>query len=155
MAGAQISSDELTMAAVGDESAAEAGVFVLSGLRVMDWSAPGLSVAGMLSPAPFVAGAPTTSVLGTALLEDLAFAIHGNRLALDDVQPGEGPIRLTGGYARAPAAGQILANVSGTSVYSYPALPAPAWGAALAAASQDLRRPGERHERAGAERCPA
>ena len=135
--GAQFSSDELTMTAVGDESAAEAGVFVLSGLRVMDWSAPGLSVAGMLSPAPFVAGAPTASVLGTALLEDLAFAIHGNRLALDDVQPGEGPIRLTGGYARAPAAGQILANVSGTSVYSYPALPAPAWGAALAAASQD------------------
>ena len=126
------------MEAVGDESAAEAGVFVLSGLRLMDWSAPGLSVAGMLSPAPFVIGAPTASMLGTAVLEDLAFAIHGNRLALDAAQPAEGPIRLTGGYARAPAAGQILANVTGGEVCSFPELAAPAWGAALAAAGRDF-----------------
>ncbi|MYA59638.1 MAG: hypothetical protein F4X40_03645 [Chloroflexi bacterium] len=129
---------ELTMAAVSNESAADAGVFLLSGLRVMDWRAPGLSVAGMLSPTPFVVGEPTASMLGTAVLEDLAFAIHGNRLALDDAQPGEGPLRLTGGYARAPAAGQILANVCGCSVYSFPGLSAPAWGAALAAASHDF-----------------
>ena len=36
---AQHPSGELTMEAVGDESAAEAGVFVLSGLRLMDWNA--------------------------------------------------------------------------------------------------------------------
>ena len=135
---AQHPSGELTMEAVGDESAAEAGVFVLSGLRLMDWSAPGLGVAGMLSPAPFVIGAPTASMLGTAVLEDLAFALHGNRLALDAVQPAAGPIRLTGGYARAPAAGQILANVTGNEVWSFPDLAAPAWGAALAAAAGDL-----------------
>ena len=135
---AQHPGGELTMEAVGDESAAEAGVFVLSGLRLMDWSAPGLSVAGMLSPAPFVIGAPTASMLGTAVLEDLAFAIHGNRLALDAVQPAAGPIRLTGGYARAPAAGQILANVTGGEVCSFPELAAPAWGAALAAAGRDF-----------------
>ena len=135
---AQHPSGELTMEAVGDESAAEAGVFVLSGLRLMDWSAPGLSVVGMLSPAPFVVGAPTASMLGTAVLEDLAFAIHGNRLALDAAQAAAGPVRLTGGYARAPAAGQILANVTGGEVCSFPELAAPAWGAALGAAAGDL-----------------
>lgn len=135
---AQHPSGELTMEAAGDEPAAEVGVFVLSGLRLMDWTAPGLSVAGMLSPAPFVVGAPTAATLGTAVLEDLAFAIHGNRLALDAVQPAEGPVRLTGGYARAPAAGQILANVTGTEVCSFPGLAAPAWGAALAGAAEDF-----------------
>lgn len=131
-------SGELTMEAASDESAAEAGVFVLSGLRLMDWQAPGMSVAGMLSPAPFVTGAPTASMLGTAVLEDLAFAIHGNRLTLDAAQPADGPVRLTGGYARAPAAGQILANVTGARVCAFPALAAPAWGAALAAAADDF-----------------
>ena len=126
---------ELTMEAVSDQSAAEAGMFVLSGLRVMDWNAPSLSVAGMLSPTPFVIGAPTASMLGTAVLEDLAFAVHGNRSALDAAQPVDGPIRFTGGYARAPAAGQILANVTGVEVVSFPNLTAPAWGAALAAAA--------------------
>ena len=135
---AQHPGGELTMEAVGDESAAEAGVFVLSGLRLMDWNAPGLSVAGMLSPAPFVIGAPTASMLATAVLEDLAFAIHGNRLALDAAQPAAGPIRLTGGYARAPAAGRILANVIGGEVCSFRGLAAPAWGAALAAAGRDF-----------------
>ena len=135
---AQYPSGELTMEAVGDESAADAGVFVLSGLRVMDWKAPGLSVTGMLSPAPFVLGAPTTEVLGTAVLEDLAFAVHGNRLSLDAEQLSQGPVRLTGGYARAPAAGRILANVTGARVCAFPALAAPAWGAALAAAADDF-----------------
>lgn len=135
---AQHSPGELTMEAMSDETAAEAGVFVLSGLRVMDWNAPGLSVAGMLSPAPFLTGVPTVSMLGTAVLEDLAFAIHGNRLVLDEVQTTAGPIRLTGGYARAPAASQILANVTGGEVCSFPGMSAPAWGAALAAAARDF-----------------
>lgn len=131
-------SGELTMEAVSDESAADAGVFVLTGLRVMDWTAPGLSVSGMLTPAPFVLGAPAAEVLGTAVLEDLAFAIHGNRLSLDAEQPSEGPVRLTGGYARAPAAGQILANMTGARVCAFPTLAAPAWGAALAGAADDF-----------------
>ena len=135
---AQNPSAELTMEALADEPAAEAGVFVLSGLRVMDWNAPGLSVAGMLSPAPFVIGMPTASMLGAAVLEDLAFAIHGNRLALNSAQPAEGPIRLTGGYAEAPAVGQILANVTGSQVCSFPRLAASAWGAALAGAADDF-----------------
>lgn len=135
---AQYPSGELTMEALGDASAVDAGVFVLTGLRVMDWKAPGLSVTGMLSPTPFVLGAPTAEVLGTAVLEDLAFAVHGNRLALDAEQPGEGPVRLTGGYARAPAAGQILANVTGARVCAFPTLAAPAWGAALAGAADDF-----------------
>ncbi len=128
---------EVTIEAASDQSAAEVGVFALSGLRVMDWQAPGMSVAGMLSPSPFVLGAPTASMLGTAVLEDVAFAIHGNRLALDAAQPAEGPVRLTGGYARAPAAGQVLANVTNSEVCSFPGLSAPAWGAALAAAARD------------------
>ena len=135
---AQNPSGELTMDALADEPAADAGVFVLSGLRVMDWRAPGLSVAGMLSPAPFVIGMPTASMLGAAVLEDLAFAIHGNRLALNSVQPAVGPIRLTGGYAEAPAVGQILANVTGSQVCSFPRLGASAWGAALAGAADDF-----------------
>lgn len=135
---AQHSSGELTMEATGDQAAAEEGVFVLSGLRLMDWSAAGLSVAGMLSPVPFVVGAPPASVLGTAVLEDLAFAVHGNRLALDSVQPAAGPIRLTGGYAEAPAVGRILANVTGSQVRSFPKLAASAWGAALAGAADDF-----------------
>lgn len=129
---------EPTMEATGDEPAAEVGVFVLSGLRMMDWSAPGLSVTGMLSPAPFVVGTPTVSMLGTAVLEDLAFAIHGNRLALDAMQSVVGPVRLTGGYTRAPAVGQILANVTGSNVCSFPSLSAPAWGAALAGSADDF-----------------
>ena len=135
---AQHSSGELTMEALSDATAAEAGVFVLSGLRVMDWNAPGLSVAGMLSPAPFVTGLPTAEMLGTAVLEDLAFAVRGNRLVLDEVQTAAGPIRLTGGYARAPAAGHILANVTGGEVCSFPEIAAPAWGAAMAAAARDF-----------------
>ena len=134
---AQHPSGELTMEAMADEPAADAGVFVLSGLRVMDWKAPGLSVTGMLSPAPFVFGTPTASMLGAAVLEDLAFAVHGNRLALNSAQPADGPIRLTGGYAEAPAVGQILANVTGWQVCSYPRLAASAWGAALAGAADD------------------
>ncbi len=129
-------SGELTMAAASEASAAEAGVFALSGLRVTDWSVPGLSVTGMLSPSPFVTGAPTAEVLGTAVLEDLGFAVYGNRLALDGAAAA-GPIRLTGGYARAPAAGQILANVTGSAVCSFPGVAASAWGAALAAAAPD------------------
>ncbi len=135
---AQHSSGELTMEALSDATAADAGVFVLSGLRVMDWNAPGLSVVGMLSPAPFVTGVPTAEVLGTAVLEDLAFAVHGNRLVLDEVQTAAGAVRLTGGYARAPAAGQILANVTGGEVCSFPGMAAPAWGAAMAAAARDF-----------------
>ena len=131
-------SDELTMQAVATESAAESGVFAFCGLRVVDWGAPGLSVAGMLSPAPFAIGVPTAGMLGTAVLEDLAFAIHGNRLVLDAVWPSGGPIRLTGGYACAPAAGQILANVTGVDVCSFPELAAPAHGAAMAAAARDF-----------------
>lgn len=134
----QHSSGELTMEATGDQAAAEVGVFVLSGLRLMDWSAPSLSVAGMLSPVPYVVGTPTAAVLGTAVLEDLAFAIHGNRLALDSAQPARGAIRLTGGYAEAPAVGQILANVTGSPVRSFPKLAASAWGSALAGAADDF-----------------
>lgn len=134
----QHSSGELTMEATGDQAAAEVGVFVLSGLRLMDWGAPGLSVAGMLSPVPYVVGTPTAAVLGTAVLEDLAFAIHGNRLALDSAQPATGAIRLTGGYAEAPAVGQILANVTGSPVRSFPKLAASAWGSALAGAADDF-----------------
>jgi sugar (pentulose or hexulose) kinase len=153
---AQHPTGELTMEAFGEASAAEAGVFVLSGLRVMDWTAPGLSVTGMVSPAPFVLGVPRAEALGTAVLEDLAFAIYGNRLALNAAQLAAGSVRLTGGYARAPAAGQILANVVGEEVVSFPDLVAPAWGAALAAAARDfgglaaaakaLRPPGVRYE---------
>ena len=135
---AQHPTGELTMEATLDEPAADAGVFVLSGLRVMDWNAPGLSVAGMVSPAPFVLGTPTASMLGAAVLEDLAFAIHGNRRSLNSAQPADGPLRLTGGYAMAPAAGQIVANVTGSEVYSFPELAAPAWGAAMAGAAHDL-----------------
>lgn len=135
---AQHPAGELTMEAVDDESAAGAGVFLMSGLRVMDWNAPGLSVTGMLSPTPFVVGKPTAAMLGAAVLEDLAFAIHGNRLALDAAEPAARPMRLTGGYARAPAAGQTVANVTGSRVCSFPMLAAPAWGAALAGAAQDF-----------------
>ncbi len=135
---AQHPTGELTMEALADEPAADAGVFVLSGLRVMDWNAPGLSVTGMLSPAPFVIGTPTASMLGAAVLEDLAFAIHGNRRALNSAQPAGGPLRLTGGYAIAPAAGQIVANVTESEVYSFAGLAAPAWGAAMAGAADDL-----------------
>ena len=134
----QHSSGELTMEATGDQAAAEVGVFVLSGLRLMDWSAPSLSVAGMLSPVPYVVGTPTAAVLGTAVLEDLAFAINGNRLALDSAQPATGAIRLTGGYTEAPAVGRILANVTGSQVRSFPKLAASAWGAALAGAADDF-----------------
>jgi len=135
---AQHPTDELTMEALADEPAADAGVFVLSGLRVMDWNAPGLSVAGMLSPAPFVIGTPTASMLGAAVLEDLAFAIQGNRRALNSAQPAGGPLRLTGGYSIAPAAGQIVANVTECEVYSFAGLAAPAWGAAMAGAADDF-----------------
>ena len=74
----------------------------------MDWSAAGTERGGHVEPLRTIRdrNAPMASMLGAAVLEDLAFAIHGNRLALNSVQPAEGPIRLTGGYAEAPAVGQ-------------------------------------------------
>ncbi len=125
---------ELTMEATSEHSAADAGVFVLCGLRVMDWRSPGMTSAGMFAPLPFAAGEPTAAVLGTAVLEDLGFALRGNRAELDAVQPAGDRLRLTGGYARAPAAARIAANATGCEVYAYPGLAAPAWGAAAAAA---------------------
>ena len=131
---------ELTDLASPTDSAAERGIFAATGARVMDVAAAGLGAAGVVSPMPFAEGVPTRELLATAVLEDMAFAVRGNRERLPPAIAGDAPVRLTGGFAAAPAAGPILANVLAAPVAAYPGIPVTAVGAAIcgAAASGDF-----------------
>ena len=131
---------ELTNLARPTDSAAEQGIFATTGARVMDVASAGLGAAGLVSPIPFAEGLPSRALLATAVLEDIAFAVRGNRERLPPPIADDAPVRLTGGFAAAPAAGPILANVLGTPVAAYAGAPVTAIGAAMwgAAASGDL-----------------
>ena len=131
---------ELTDLASPTDSAAERGVFATTGARVMDVATAGLGAAGVVSPLPFAEGVPTRELLATAVLEDIAFAVRGNRERLPPPIVDDAPVRLTGGFAAASAAGPILANVLGVPVAAFPGLPVAAIGAAMcgAAAAGDL-----------------
>ena len=131
---------ELTNLARPADSAADQGVFAATGARVMDMASAGLGAAGLVSPIPFAEGLPSRALLATAVLEDLAFAVRGNRERLPPSVADGAPVRLTGGFAAAPAAGPILANVLGATVAAYPGVPVTAIGAAMwgAAASRDF-----------------
>ena len=126
---------QLTNYASGTRSAAEQGVFAPSGLRVMDIANPNLAAAGVITPVPFLEAPPDLDMLATAVLEDLGFALKGNRDRLEAASPVEGSVRLTGGYMSAPASGQILANVLGAPVASFAGESAAAAGAAMCAAA--------------------
>ena len=130
---------ELTDLASPTDSAAEHGIFATTGARVMDAATAGLGAAGVVSPLPFAEAVPTRELLATAVLEDIAFAVRGNRERLPPIMD-DAPVRLTGGFAAASAAGPILANVLGTPVAAFPGLPVAAIGAAMcgAAAAGDL-----------------
>lgn len=125
---------ELTDAAIASESAAEQGIFALTGLRVMRPRAPSLGVAGLVAPLPFVTEPPGPGLLGTAILEDVGFALRANRARLDAAVSGAPLLRITGGYVGAPAAPAIFANALHAPVAAYPNLPAAAVGAAACAA---------------------
>jgi len=84
---------------------------------------------------PFAEGVPTRGLLATAVLEDLAFAVRGNLERLPPPVSDDAPVRLTGGFAAAPAAGPILANVLDAPVAAYPRLPVTAIGAAMCGAA--------------------
>ena len=131
---------ELTNLARPTDSAAEQGIFATTGARVMDVASAGLGAAGLVSPIPFAEGLPSRALLATAVLEDIAFAVRGNRERLPPPIADDAPVRLTGGFAAAPAAGPILANVLGTPVAAYAGAPVTAIGAAIwgAAASGDF-----------------
>ncbi len=126
---------ELTDHASGTCTAAEHGVFAPSGLRVMDLANPNLTAAGVITPIPFPEAPPDLDTLATAVLEDLGFALKGNRDRLGEARPADESVRLTGGYMSAPAAGQILANVLGAPVASFAGESAAATGAAMCAAA--------------------
>ena len=131
---------ELTDLASQTDSAAERGIFATTGARVMDAATAGLGAAGVVSPMPFLDGVPTRELLATAVLEDIGFAVRGNRERLPSPIVDDAPVRLTGGFAAAPAAAPILANVLGAPVAAYPGIPVTAIGAAMcgAAAAGDL-----------------
>ena len=122
---------ELTNFASAADSAAERGVFTPTGARVMDPASAGIGAAGLVSPIPFVDGVPSVALLGTAVLEDVAFAVRGNRERLPEATGSHEPVRFTGGFASAPAAAFILANVLGQSVAGFRGLPVAAIGAAI------------------------
>lgn len=126
---------ELTDLANPTDSAAERGIFATTGARVMDAAAAGLGAAGVVSPMPFAEAVPTREMLATAVLEDMAFAVRGNRERLPPPIVDDAPVRLTGGFAAAPAAGPILANVLGAPVAAYPGIPVTAIGAAICGAA--------------------
>ncbi|MCY3914340.1 MAG: FGGY family carbohydrate kinase [Chloroflexi bacterium] len=126
---------ELTDLASPTDSAAERGIFATTGARVIDAAAAGLGAAGMVSPMPFAEGVPTRELLATAVLEDMAFAVRGNRERLPPPIADGAPVRLTGGFAAAQAAGPILANVLGAPVAAYPGIPVTAIGAAMCGAA--------------------
>lgn len=122
---------ELTNLARATDSAAERGVFTATGARVMDPASAGIGAAGLVSPIPFIDGSPALNLLGTAVLEDVAFAVRGNRERLPKTVGSDDPVRFTGGFASAPAAAFILANVLGQPVAGFPELPVAAIGAAI------------------------
>lgn len=126
---------ELTDLASPTDSAAERGIFATTGARVMDVADAGLGAAGVVSPVPFAEGVPTRELLATAVLEDVAFAVRGNRDRLPPLIVDGAPVRLTGGFAAAPAAGPILAHVLGAPVAAYPGIPVAAIGAAMCGAA--------------------
>ena len=136
----QAGDGELTNLASSTDSAAERGIFATTGARVMDVATAGLGAAGVVSPMPFAEGVPTRALLATAVLEDIAFAVRGNLERLPPPIVADAPVRLTGGFAAAPAAAPILANVLGAPVAAYPGVPVTAIGAAMcgAAASGDF-----------------
>ena len=125
---------ELTDLASPIDSAAERGIFATTGARVMDVATAGLGAAGVVSPIPFAEGVPTRELLATAVLEDIAFAVRGNRERLPPPITHGAPVRLTGGFAAASAAGPILANVLDAPVAAFPGLPVTAIGAAICGA---------------------
>ena len=131
---------ELTDLAQATESAAERGIFAPTGARAMDVATAGLGAAGLVSPVPFAEALPSRALLATAVLEDIAFAVRGNRERLPPPIAADAPVRFTGGFAAAPAAGPILANVLGAPVAAYPGVPVTAIGAAMwgAAAAGDF-----------------
>ena len=131
---------ELTEHVTGSRCAADEGVFAPTGLRVMDVSEPGLGFAAMLAPVPFAAGTPDLDVLGTAVLEDVGFAVRANREQLGPGPAAQAPVRLAGGYLAPTAAPQLLADVLGAPVDAYARVPVTALGAAMcaAAASGDM-----------------
>ena len=106
----------------------------------MDPASANLGAAGVIAPNPFAGGTPDLDLMGTAVLEDLGFALRGNRARLESVAAASGPVRVAGGYAAAPAAGRILANALGCAVACFPGVPASALGAACcgAVAAGDL-----------------
>ena len=88
-----------------------------------------------MSPVPFADTAPTRELLATAVLEDIAFAAARNRERMPPPIVDGAPVRLTGGFAAAPAAGAIVANVLGASVAAFPDVPVTAIGAAMCGAA--------------------
>ena len=86
-------------------------------------------------PCPSPKRVPTRELLATAVLEDIAFAVRGNRDRLPPPITDGSPVRLTGGFAAAPAAGPILANVLGAPVAAFAGIPVAAVGAAMCGAA--------------------
>ena len=103
------------------------------GPRALDMSSPGMSLGGLIAPAPITYQGIDAGAVARATLENIAFAIQECLILVDEVAGGaakDQPLTLTGGMANSEVFASILAAVVGKPVRRQSAR-ATAIGAAL------------------------
>jgi sugar (pentulose or hexulose) kinase len=89
------------------------------GPRAMDMSRPGISIGGLIAPAPITYQGIDAGAIAHATLENIAFAVRECLALLDEVagvSSASQPLALAGGMANSPVFAAILAAVVGRPV---------------------------------------
>jgi xylulokinase len=103
------------------------------GPRALDMSRPGMSIGGLIAPAPITYQGIDAGAVARATLENIAFAVRECLALVDEVAGASAtdqPLTLTGGMANSPVFAAMLAAVVGKPVRRQSARAA-AIGAAL------------------------
>jgi sugar (pentulose or hexulose) kinase len=85
----------------------------------MDMSRPGISIGGLIAPAPITYQGIDAGAIAHATLENIAFAVRECLALLDEVagvSSASQPLALAGGMANSPGFAAILAAVVGRPV---------------------------------------
>jgi sugar (pentulose or hexulose) kinase len=89
------------------------------GPRALDMSSPGMSIGGLIAPAPITYQGIDAGAIAHATLENIAFAVRECLALVDDVAgviATDQPLTLTGGMANSPVFAGILAAIVGRPV---------------------------------------
>jgi sugar (pentulose or hexulose) kinase len=115
MLGPRMSNDRFdALAATAPERTQQ--VLAVWGPRALDLSSPGMSLGGLITPAPVTFDGIDRGTVARATLENIAFAIRECVALLDEVAPdaANDAIALTGGMARSSVFPAMLAAALGT-----------------------------------------